>query len=376
MSVTSVERAKERGRGREADGPHQMNAKAWKDILVRTFVEIGRDRVTLIAAGVTYFLLLAIFPSITAVVSIYGLVADPSTVNQHVATLSSILPAGALSILDEQLTMIATQGAPTLGFALIVSLALALWSASAGIKSMFEAMNIAYGETEKRNFFQLSLLGLVFTLGGVIAAIAMFATVVAIPLVLGIFGFSEGFEWLVQIASYVVLVAILFAGIAALYRYGPSRQQAKWRWITPGAALSVAVVIIVSLLFSWYAANFANYDKTYGSLGALIGLLTWMWISVTVVIVGAELDSEIEHQTAKDSTIGAPEPLGNREATMADTVGKKAGTEKPVVDPFALSEDWQTGYAAGLRDGKLPTKRMPLPLALPLAAVLGALRRR
>ena len=376
MSNTSVDRARERGRGREADGPLQIPVKGWKDILVRTFAKIGKDRVTLIAAGVTYFLLLAIFPSITAVVSIYGLVADPLTVNQNVAALSSILPTGALNILDEQLTMITTQGTPTLGFALIVSLALALWSASAGIKSMFEAMNIAYDETEKRNFFQLSLLGLVFTVGGVIAAIAMFGTVIAIPLILGIFGFGTGLEWLVQIGSYVVLVAILFAGIAALYRFGPSRQQAKWRWVTPGAALSVAVVIIVSLLFSWYAANFANYDKTYGSLGALIGLLTWIWISVMVVIVGAELDSELEHQTAKDSTIGAPAPLGEREAMMADTVGKKAGTEKKVVDPFALSEDWQAGYAKGLRDGKLPQKRLPLQFALPLATLLGSLRRR
>jgi membrane protein len=307
-TVESDKREAEAGRGRHADAPTEMPVKAWKDILWRTWGEISDDRITLIAAGATYYLLLALFPTIVAFVSLYGLFTDASTVNQHVALLSGIVPAGGMQIVDEQLTRLTQQGPATLGWGLVISLALALWSSSSGIKTMFEAMNIAYDEREKRSFIQLNGLALLFTVGGLIAAVVMIGVVVLMPMLLGAIGLSRGFEWLVQGLGYGLLLILLFVGIAALYRLGPSRQQARWRWLTPGAVLAVAVIIAASLLFSWYSANFASYEKTYGSLGALIGFLTWMWISVTVVLVGAELNSEIEHQTAKDSTIGKDTP--------------------------------------------------------------------
>ena len=371
-------REDERGRGRNALAPTQMPGKAWKDILWRTWGEISNDRITLIAAGSTYYLLLALFPTLVAFVSLYGLFTDPSTVNQHLALLSGIVPPGGMEILHEQLTRLTQQGPVTLGWGLALSLGLALWSSSSGIKTLFEAMNIAYDEREKRSFIQLNGLALLFTLGVLVAAILMISVVVIMPALLGAIGLSSGLEWLVQVLGYGLLVIVLFAGIAALYRLGPSRQQAKWRWLTPGAVLAVAAIIAASLLFSWYSANFANYEKTYGSLGALIGFLTWMWISVTVVLVGAELNAEIEHQTAEDSTVGADTPLGTRNATMADTVGKSIAEGGDTSDSAAGGER-QTRHP--VPPHREPARRSPLTtgglvLALPVVAMLWLLKGR
>lgn len=297
-----------------------MPARGWKDIVVRTFKEVGNDKVTLVAAGVTYFLLLSLFPALSATISVYGLVADPATVQQNLQQLASFVPEGGRAIIEEQLSRLVAQDAPTLGLALAISLGLALWSASAGVRAMIDAMNIAYGEDEQRGLLKRTAIALGFTLGGVIGALVMVTAVLGVPVVLGMLGLGAvGF--VVQIAAYLVLGLVLVVGLATLYRYGPSRQKAKWRWITPGAILAVIVIVLVSALFSWYAANFAHYEKTYGSLGGLIGFLTWVWICVTAVIVGAELNAEAEHQTARDSTTGPEVPMGERDATMADSVG-------------------------------------------------------
>lgn len=365
-------REDEPGRGRHASAPTDMTPKAWKDILWRTWGEMSDDRITLVAAGATYYLLLALFPAVVAFVSLYGLFTDTSTVNQHVGMLSGIVPAGGLEAIDDQLKRLTQQGPATLGWGLVISLALALWSSSSGIKTLFEAMNIANGEREKRSFIQLNVLALLFMVGGLVAAIVMISVVVLMPALLGSIGLSLGFEWLVQGVGYGLLLLMLFAGIAALYRLGPSRKQAKWRWLTPGAMLAVIVIIAASLLFSWYSANFANYEKTYGSLGALIGFLTWMWISITVVLVGAELNSEIEHQTASDSTIGRDAPMGTRNATMADTLGKSSAEGGDTSDG-EVSLEWRAGYAAAqhrYRNGRGPMSFGGLLLALPVATAL------
>jgi membrane protein len=352
-ALKTADRAAEQHRGRSAAAPQQVPPKGWKDILWRTWREISNDRVTLIAAGATYFLLLSIFPTLTAFVSIYGLFADPRTVTEHVAIVSSLVPAGGIEIIREQLTRLTEQGSATLGVALFVSLAVALWSSSAGVKAMFEAMNVAYDEHERRGFFKLNLLALLFTLGGIVLAIAMVGVVIVLPMVLGFLGISGGVEWLVQAIGYLLVVVMLFVGLAALYRFGPDRQQAKWRWLTPGAGLAVVAVLAASLLFSWYSANFANFDRTYGSLGALIGFLIWIWISVTVVLVGAELNSELEHQTAEDTTVGADQPMGMRNATMADTLGRslREGGD-PTQDSMAVAQVKQAGYREGQRDAR------------------------
>lgn len=313
--------ARQKGRGREADAPTAFPPRAWKDILKRTLADIGRDHVMLIAAGVAFYLLLALVPALTAFVAIYGLFADQSTVLDHISLLEGIVPAGGLDIVREQLQRLVSEGNTALGWTLVISLGIALWSASAGIKALFEAMNVAYEQEEDRGFIKIAALGLAFTLGLAVAAALALAAVIVLPAVVAILPIGPAVSWLARILGYVVLFGVLALGLAALYRWGPARAQARWRWITPGAGLAVLLILVVSLAFSFYVSNFGNYNATYGSLGALIGFLTWMWISITVVIMGAELNSEIEHQTARDSTTGEEKPMGERGAYVADTIG-------------------------------------------------------
>lgn len=381
MAKSEQGSASERGRGRDAEAPQEIPAPGWKDVLFRVFKEVGEDRVTLIAAGVTYYLLLALFPTVSAMVSVYGIFADRSTVREHLAALAEIVPAGGLAIIDEQLTRITSAEVQTLGWALVLSLGLALWGASAGVKTLFEATNIAYGEKEKRNFFVLNGIALLFTLLGVIGALIMIGVVVALPVALGFVGLGTGLEWLARIGGYVLMVVTLLLGLAVLYRFGPSRHQAKWRWVTPGALLAVFVITVVSALFSWYTASFGNYDETYGSLGALIAFLFWVWISVNAVILGAELNSELEHQTARDSTVGADAPMGQRHATMADTLGKAAGEKDSESDPrIGKSREWVAGYEEGSRQERVVRRSsspsLPLRYSVPAALALSWLGRK
>lgn len=369
------------GRGRNATAPHHIPASGWKDVLWRTYAQISSDRVLLIAAGVTFYMLLSMVPALTAFVSLYGLFADPAMVSEQVSLLAQVVPSSGMEIINDQLSRLIAQGRSTLGWALALSVGLALWSASAGVRAMFDAMNVAFGEKEERNFFFVILLSLVFTLCGLVAAILMVSIVLLMPLVFGFLGLDSGIEGLVQGVGYLLLVGLLFVGVAALYRFGPSRGQAKWRWITPGAVLSVVIILIVSLLYSWYAANFADFDKTYGSLGALIGFLMWIWISCAIVIIGAELDAETEHQTARDSTTGAELPMGERQAVMADTIGKAASEGgDPKEDPSSRSPEWRDGYEAARREAR-EGRRQPLSLGtlaltVPAALVLAFLQRR
>jgi membrane protein len=310
-----------RDRGRSADRPSEIPANGWKDILWRTWSEIGEDRVLAVGAGVAFYALLAIFPAVTAFVSLYGLFADPASVNEHLSAVRGVLPAEATTLLAEQMQRLAATSGDTLGLGFLVGLGIALWSANAGMKAMFDALNVAYGETEKRGFFALNALTLFFTLGAILFLIAAAAAVVVVPIVLGFVGLGGMTETLVKIARWPVLLVLVALGIAVLYRYGPSRARARWRWVTWGSALAAILFVAVSLGFSWYVENFGGYDETYGSLGAVVVFMTWIWLISVVVLVGAELNAEIEHQTARDSTTGPERPLGTRGAEMADTVG-------------------------------------------------------
>jgi membrane protein len=314
--------AAERGRGRTADTPTEIPAKGWKDILWRTYEEMNKDRILAVAAGVTYFGILALFPAIAALVSMYGLFADAATINDHLASLGGLLPGGATEIIGEQVTRITSAGGGALGFAFFFGLALSLWSANAGMKAMFDALNVAYGEEEKRSFIKLNLTSLTFTLGAIAFVLLALGGIVVVPVVIEFLGLGEIGEALLSIARWPVLLAIVVLALAVLYRYGPSRDEAQWRWITPGSVLAAVVWIAGSMLFSWYVANFGSYNETYGSLGAAIGFMTWLWLSTTIILVGAELNAEIEHQTAKDTTEGHQQPLGRRGARMADTIGE------------------------------------------------------
>lgn len=306
------------GSGDDARSPPEIPAKGWREIARRTFGEVSRDRVLAVAAGVTFYGLLALFPALAAFVSLYGLVADPGTVADHLGMLSGVMPAEAYGLIRDQALELSSQGEPRLGLSLAISLLLSIWSANAGMKAIFDALNVAYGEDEKRGFVELNLVSLGFTAGVLVFALLGIAAVVAVPLLLDRLLLGGVAEPLIRIGRWPVLVLLLMAVLAILYRFGPSRDQAKWRWVSPGAVLASTVWIVASIGFSWYVANFGNYDKTYGTVGAVIGLMMWMWISATIILVGAELNAEAERQTYKDTTKGPPQPIGMRGADVAD----------------------------------------------------------
>jgi len=290
--------------------------------LWRVYERFSRDRILLVAAGVTFYALLAFFPAIAALVSLYGLFADPSTVTKHLADLSGILPGGAMDLISDQVKRITSKGSGTLGFAFFSGLAISLWSANAGMKAIFDALNVVYEEEEKRSFVALTLQALACTLGALVFFLLTLGAVVVLPVVLKVLPFGNVVEWLLTILRWPILYGVVVLGLACIYRYGPSRDKAQWRWLTWGSALAAAVWLVVSMLFSWYVANFGTYNETYGSLGAAVGFMTWVWLSTTVVLVGAEINAEMEHQTARDTTVRPEKPMGARGARMADTLGE------------------------------------------------------
>jgi membrane protein len=317
-----AERAEEPGRGREAEGPTRIPSRGWKDILWRTWEEISADRLLLVAAGVVFYAMLAIVPTITAMVSLYGLFAKASTISGHLGFLAGLIPASAYDLISEQIVRIAANSDGKLTLAFAVALGIALWSANAGMKAIFDALNIIYDEDEKRGFIKLNLISLTFTLGAVVVFLLAIASVIVMPLVLAYLGFAAGQQaGFLPLLRWPVLFVVVMFGLSLLYRFGPSRRDAKWRWVSVGSAFAAFAWLAVSAAFSWYLSKFADYNATYGSLGAVMGLMMWLWLSTSVILVGAELNAEIEHQTAGDSTVGGGKPLGSRGATMADTVG-------------------------------------------------------
>jgi len=317
-----LKRAVEPGRGRRADVPTRIPWRGWKDILWRTVEQISADRLLLIAGGVVFYGLLATVPAITALVSMYGIFTPTSTINAQLSFLADVMPAGAYQLISDQVVRIAGNSDGKLTLAFILGLGIALWSANAGVKAIFDALNVVYDEDEKRGWIKLNAISLSFTFAGVVVLILILGAVVALPLVLAFVGFAAQQQagWL-PLLRWPVMFALVVLGLSVLYRYGPSRRHAKWRWVSVGSVFAALSWIALSVAFSWYLSKFADYNATYGSLGAVIGLMMWMWISTAVVLIGAELNSEIEHQTARDSTIGVEKPLGARGAVMADTVG-------------------------------------------------------
>jgi membrane protein len=319
--ILQERRAAEVGRGRWARAPLQIPWAGWKDILLRTYREIQEDRLLALAAGVVFYSLVALFPAIAAGVSSYALFANAATVSNHLQIAADIVPGNVLDLMGTEIARIAAKSDGKLTFGFLVGLGIALWSANAGMKAIFDALNIIYDENEKRGLVRLNLMSLFFTVCAIAGVGLAIALVVVFPLLLATFGVTSFDHPFVRYLRWPVLFVLIILGLSVLYRYGPSRQRVKWRWISVGSVFAAVVWLAVSSLFSWYLGNFANYNATYGALGAVVGLMMWMWLSTIVVLVGAELNSEIEHQTAHDSTVGPDKPLGSRGAVMADTVG-------------------------------------------------------
>ena len=314
-------RAVERGRGRGAHTPSQIPWRGWKDVIVRTYRRIQDNRVLAVAAGVAFYSLVALFPAIAAGVSSYALFANVATISKHLSIASDIIPAGSLDLLSAEITRIAAKSDGKLTFGFLLGLGIALWSSNAGMKAIFDALNIIYDEDDKRGLIWLNMVSLFFTVCAIAAVGMAISLVVVFPLFLAAFGLTSLDHPIVGYLRWPVMFVLMILGLSVLYRYGPSRRLAKWRWISIGSVFAALAWLAVSSLFSWYLSNFANYNATYGALGAVVGLMMWMWLSIIVVLVGAELNSEIEHQTAHDSTVGLAKPLGVRGAVMADTVG-------------------------------------------------------
>jgi membrane protein len=304
--------------GRYAKAPHEIPPKGWWTVVKRAGAGFVQDRIMAEAASVTFYVLLALFPALAAFISIYGLFTNPANVGSELATIGSFVPGEGMDIIQGQITALTSKGGGTLGFAAIIGLLVSLWSANNGIKSLIGALNVVYHEHEKRSYVKLTLVAFAFTMGTIVFGILALFTVVAIPILLNFLGLGFATPALVSLLRWPVMLAVLAIMLAITYRFGPSRNWARWAWVSWGGGAAAVFWVLVSLAFSFYVANFANYNKTYGSLGAVIGFMTWIWISTIIVLMGAELNAELEQQTEMDSTIGPEKPPGERGAYKAD----------------------------------------------------------
>jgi membrane protein len=280
--------------------------------------EVGEDHVMLAAAGVAFFGFLAIIPALAAVVSVLGLITSPDDAADRAEELFGSLPQEARELLTAQLENLADRADSTLSVSLVVSLALALWSASSGMGHLISAVNAAYDETDRRNWFVRKAMALLFTVGAITFVLFAIGGLAALPAILDAVGLPS---WL-QLVYWPLLLAGFAGGLAILYRYAPFRDEPEWQWVSWGSAIAVVLWLIAAIGFRIYAANFASYDESYGSLGAVVILLLWLQITAFVVLLGAEINAEMEHQTAADTTVGADRPMGHRDAEMADTLGR------------------------------------------------------
>lgn len=315
--------ANESGRGRHSSDPGDIPAPGWRDILLRTKDQIARDRVSLVAAGLAFYTLLSIFPAIAATVSVYGLVADAGEVQEHFLAVADLVPDQARNLVADQMTRVAGGNPGSLSFAALLSLVIALWGASRGTQAFMMAMNVAYNEPEKRGLVMQNLIAIALTICLLVFSVVALIATVFVPAIVASLGMEGTRGWLLTLLRWPLLAAFFMLALAVLYRLAPSRNDAKWRWVTPGSIVAVLLWLVASMAFSFYIGNFASYNQTYGSLGAVVGVLMWFWVSAFLVILGAELNAETERQTRCDSTHGEAKPLGERGAYVADTVGEK-----------------------------------------------------
>ena len=307
-------------RGQGADTPQEIPAKGWKDIAKRTAKEVKADQVPLLAAGVAFYVLLALFPAIIAGVSIYGLVADPQTVRDQINQLAQTLSPETAKLIGQQVQQVTSSAGGALGLATVIGILTALWSASSGMKALITGVNLAYDEAEGRKFIKLRGLSILMTLAAMVLLAVALALIVGFPAVPD--SWPTVLQWAAAILRFVLLAVLLMAGLAALYRYAPDRDKPKWSWSSPGSMAATVLWVLASVGFSIYVNAFGNYNKTYGALAGIIILMFWLYLTAFVVLVGAELNAEMELQTAKDTTAGPEQPLGDRDAHAADHVAE------------------------------------------------------
>ena len=308
--------------GRCADSPLDIPWHGWKRVMRRTAREMVSDRVSLVAAGCAFYGTLALFPAISMLLSIYGLVFDPVTIEPHLVVLQDLLPPAAFTLISQRVHELVSKPQATLTASLLVSVAIALWSSATGTKSILSALNVAYEERERRSFLQFQVTAFSMTLIALVGASLGLALVVGMPAALAPLGMTDFTALLLRAASLGVVLIFVVASMSLLYRFGPCRAAAQWQWITPGSLVATMLWLVASVVFSFYVGHLSAYDATYGSLGAVVGVMMWFYVTVYAVLLGAELNAELELQTARDSTGGPPQPIGRRGAYVADHVAR------------------------------------------------------
>lgn len=307
-------------KGHNAATPRQIPKAGWWDILKRVYAQSASKNLSIVAAGIAFFAMLAIFPGLIALVAVYGLVADPATIQHEIDAVHGIIPGEAQKIISTFLTTLIHSSSSRLGIGLVLSILFALWSARAGTVSLMEGLNIAYEEPEKRGTIRYEVVALAMTIAIIVFAVVALGLIAAVPAVVDLMPVSGPVKTIGVIAPWPLLIILAILGLAATYRFAPSRREAKWRWVTVGSVTATLFWIIASIGFSFYVQKFGSYDKTFGSLGAVVVLLTWFYLTAYMVLIGACMNAEMERQTARDTTEGREKPMGKRGARMADSV--------------------------------------------------------
>ena len=308
--------------GRLANSPGEIPWAGWRAVLRRTLWEMLTDRVSLVAAGCAFYGTLALFPAMSMLVSLYGLLFDPATVEPQLMLLRDLLPPSAFTLISDRIHMLVTRPPGTLGAGLVVSTAVALWSSASGVKSIITALNLAYEEREQRSFLRYQATAFTITILAILSAVIGIGVLVVLPAIMAFVGIPPSQKVLLRLASFALLLLGVLIGLSLLYRFGPCRRSPRWQWVTPGSLVATVLWIAASALFSWYVATFSTYDAAYGPLGTVVAFMMWLFVTVYVILLGAELNAELELQTVRDSTNGAPKPFGRRGAYVADHVSE------------------------------------------------------
>ncbi len=310
-------------KGQSAAKPREIPTKGWKEIGKRTFSQVSDDHLQIVSAGIAFYFFLALFPAIIAAINIYSLVIDPSQIEQQFSTLEGFLPAQAYEIITGILEPILNKPDTTLGWSLAISILVSLWSANKGTSALFEGINIAYDEKDERGFIKKTGLTFAFTIGAILLGLLCMMLLIFYPAFIDKLGLPSGMESFITYGRWFLIAFLFIFGLGLLYRKAPDRDDPETRWVTWGAIASTILWIVGSLLFSWYVSNFGSYDKVYGSFAAVIVLMLWLFLTAFIILLGAEVNSEMEHQTRKDTTIGEDEPMGERDAYHADHVASR-----------------------------------------------------
>jgi membrane protein len=347
MAKTRTDEDRPGDSARHAESPTDIPAKGWMAVAKRTMAEFKADRGVLMGAGVAFYALLGIFPALIAALTIWGLFADPQQVEDAFETFAEFLPEQAAQIITDQLSAIAGAAGGALGFAAAASLAGALWAASSGMKGLMTAVNAAYNEpADERSFFQERGLALAFALGGILLAFVAVILLAVFPVVVNLIGFEGTLATVVSLARWPLLLVLVWIALSLLYRWAPIREPADWGWLSWGAAIAVVLWLLASIGFTVYVQNFGNYNETYGALGGVIVLMMWLFITGIVILLGAEINAELERTTEHDTTTAPDEPLGRRGALVAD---QAVGASD---EPAGSGDDGESSGRRGSRSGR------------------------